>query len=240
MKVLLYSGGMDSWLIRNIWKPDECVYVDMQTRYSENEIKKLDKSVKIIHFPLGKFEREDAIIPLRNLYLVMRICNEYPDCDLEVCIGATAGDRVLDKSRKFVEQASRLLTYLYSPQHWIPAGRKVDVVIPYKDFTKTELLKKYIDLGGDIDTAFNQSFSCYNPKNGEPCWKCKPCFRKLVASYLNKYQFPKEVKKTALNYILTEIYPQIANGIYGRADEEKEILAVLEKELGHGFSITDN
>ena len=33
-KVLLYSGGMDSWLIDKLWKPDIRLYVDMNTRYS--------------------------------------------------------------------------------------------------------------------------------------------------------------------------------------------------------------
>ena len=34
-KVLLYSGGMDSWLIDKLWKPDIRLYVDMNTRYSK-------------------------------------------------------------------------------------------------------------------------------------------------------------------------------------------------------------
>ena len=231
-KILLYSGGMDSWLIRHIWKPDECIYINMHTKYSETELKKLDNNIKIIDFPLGQYERGDAIIPLRNLYLAMCTCNEFPDGDLEICIGATAGDRVLDKSQKFIKMASEMLTYLYQPQHWIPGGRKVQLSIPFKSYTKTELIKTYLEQGGDINEAFNQSFSCYNPHNGEPCWRCKPCFRKFVSFYLNGYKFSGKIKTTAIDYIFTEIYPQIVNGTYGRADEEEEILKVLEKEIG--------
>ena len=40
-KVLLYSGGMDSWLIDKIWQPDKKIYINMHTRYSEQEIKKI-------------------------------------------------------------------------------------------------------------------------------------------------------------------------------------------------------
>ena len=72
-KILLYSGGSDSWLIDKLWRPDEKVYVDMKTRYSSDEIKKLDKRVNIIEFPLGKYERDDAIIQLRNLYKTIDI-----------------------------------------------------------------------------------------------------------------------------------------------------------------------
>ena len=38
-KVLLYSGGMDSWLIDKIWKPDVKLYVDMGTKYSQPQIR---------------------------------------------------------------------------------------------------------------------------------------------------------------------------------------------------------
>ena len=114
-KVLLYSGGMDSWLISHIWKPDMKVYVNMHTRYSEEEIKRikeLNEDVTIIDFPLGQWEREDAIIPLRNLYLVMAICNLTGSEDVDICLGATAGDRVLDKSPEFAEKATELLNQL--------------------------------------------------------------------------------------------------------------------------------
>ena len=114
-KVLLFSGGSDSVLISYLYKPDFLVYVNMHTRYSEEEIKKIKNSifadkVKVIDFPfLGQYEREDAIIPLRNLYLPMVICNEFTAedyGDLDICLGATAGDRGLDKSPKFADMTS--------------------------------------------------------------------------------------------------------------------------------------
>ena len=227
-KILLYSGGSDSWLIDKLWRPDEKVYVDMKTRYSSDEIKKQDKSVNIIEFPLGKYERDDAIIPLRNLYLPMVICNEYPNQDLDICLGATAGDRVLDKSYVFADSASALLTYLYSPQHWIPKGRRIHINIDFKKYTKTQLLKMYIEQGGNIETAFNSSFSCYEPNNGKECWHCKPCFRKFVSFALNGMKFNKEIVETVISYINSEILPDILNGTYGRAQEEKEIMQVLQ------------
>ena len=41
-KVLLYSGGTDSWLIDKIWKPDVKLYIDIHGRYSEFEKKLLE------------------------------------------------------------------------------------------------------------------------------------------------------------------------------------------------------
>lgn len=226
-KVLLYSGGMDSWLIDKIWKPDIKVYVNMHTRYSDEEIKKIkerNEPVLIVDFPLGQWERDDAIIPLRNLYLVMVMCNITGSEDVDICLGATAGDRVLDKSPEFVDKANDLLNYLYQPQHWIPQGKKVRINIDFKSKTKTQLIKEFVEAGGNIDEAFKRSFSCYNPQGDKECWQCKPCFRKYVSFKLNGYKFDAETEKTVIEYLEREIIPQIKAGTYGRADEEKEIM----------------
>ena len=126
-KILLFSGGSDSVLISYLYNPDYLVYCDLGTHYSKEEIAKIkqgpfkdDSRLKILDFSfLGKYEREsDLILPLRNLYLPMFICNEFPETkygDLDICIGASKNDRILDKSLEFAEKASDLLSYLYSP-----------------------------------------------------------------------------------------------------------------------------
>ena len=96
-KVLLYSGGMDSWLIDKIWKPDVKLYIDINGEYSKEEIKRLPNDVIVEKLDLGRFEREDKIIPMRNLFFVT-LASLYGE---EICLGATAGDRVLDKSIEF-------------------------------------------------------------------------------------------------------------------------------------------
>lgn len=223
-KVLLYSGGMDSWLISELWKPDIKLYVDMKSSYSSEEISKLPDDVKVVSFPLGEWEREDKIIPLRNLYLCMVACNITGNEDIDICIGATAGDRVFDKSKEFVDKATELLSYLYSPQWWLPNGKRVKISIYYKDYTKEMLLKEFKESGGDLDEAFQKSFSCYNPKQGKECWCCKPCFRKFVAFSSIGYKFDSDVLNTVIPYIKSEILPQIKNGTYGRGKEEEEAI----------------
>ena len=231
-KVLLYSGGMDSWLMSRLWKPDIKLYVDMKTRYSENELARIRKEpdVQVVEFPLGQWEREDAIIPLRNLYLAMVACNVTGSEDVEILIGATAGDRVLDKSPEFVNKATDLLSYLYTPQHWIPEGKKVRVCIDYKQYTKTDLLKMFKEQGGDLEEAFTRSFSCYNPVDGHECWHCKPCFRKFTAFSEAGYEFSDDVARTVCSYIKTDILPDIEAGTYGRGEkEENDIVDVYNK-----------
>lgn len=231
-KVLLYSGGMDSWLMSKLWKPDIKLYVDMKTRYSENELARIRKEpdVQVVEFPLGQWEREDAIIPLRNLYLAMVACNVTGSEDVEILIGATAGDRVLDKSPAFVAKATDLLSYLYTPQHWIPEGKKVKVCIDYKQYTKTDLLKMFKEQGGDLEEAFTRSFSCYDPVDGHECWHCKPCFRKFTAFSEAGYEFSDDVARTVCSYIKTDILPDIKAGTYGRGEkEEHDIVDVYNK-----------
>ena len=224
---------MDSWLIDKIWKTDRRIYVDMHTRYSKQEIESIKQrrnDVEIIDFPLGQWEREDKIIPLRNLYLPMVICNITGDEDVDICLGATKSDRVLDKSKEYVAKATDLLNYLYQPQWWIPNGKKVRVNIDFKDYTKEDLLKAYLDQGGDLDTAFRESFSCYEPdEEGNVCYACKPCFRKFTAFETMGYEFPEEVLRKVIPYIGREIVPDIEKGVYGRPDEEPYIMAVYEK-----------
>jgi 7-cyano-7-deazaguanine synthase len=223
-KVLLYSGGMDSWLIDKLWKPTIKLYINTKTSYSLQELSRLPKDIQIIDFPMTSWERDDKIIPLRNLFFVM-LGTYYGD---EICLGATAGDRVLDKSVEFAKRASDLLSYLYLPQHWTK-GMKVKITLPYKKYTKTALLKKYIISGGNINDAFERSFSCYNPIRHKECWECKPCFRKWVAFFLNNYRPQEMISTKVVNYINESIMPQIASGHYNRKIEEMDILKALEK-----------
>ena len=51
-KVLLYSGGMDSFIIDKLWKPDLKLYVDLKGIYNRTEIEHLPEDVEIAEFEL--------------------------------------------------------------------------------------------------------------------------------------------------------------------------------------------
>ncbi len=176
-KVLLYSGGMDSWLMNALWHPDILLYVNLHSQYSKNEMQRLPSNCIVEDLDLSKWERNDKIIPLRNVYLVC-IAAMYGE---KILLGATAGDRVLDKTDTFAKKASDLLSYLWQEQHWTKP-RKFMISVEYKNRTKVQLLKEYLQHGGSIEKAFYESFSCYFPKpDNESCWNCKPCARKFMA-----------------------------------------------------------
>lgn len=173
-KVLLYSGGMDSWIIDKLEKPEHKIFVNFHTKSCEEEIKRLPKDVIAMDMDLSKFEIQDdhKLLPLRNLILCI-LGSYFGD---EVIIGSVAGSIHKDNDEKFQKQTQRLLNRLYSE-----VGKKIKIRLPYKNTTKTELVALYVKNGGDIEKAYNESFSCYTPKNGKECGECPSCKQKIEA-----------------------------------------------------------
>ncbi len=226
-KVLLYSGGMDSWLIDKLWKPDIKMYVNMHTEYSYQEISRLSSDVKIIDFPLVQYSLDNSIIPLRNLYLFLVACNETGFEDVSICLGALNGDRINDKSLMFVNLLQPLLTYLYMPQQSQP-GREVVVSLPFKNNSKRELLERYVKEGGTLDEAWNNSFSCYHPKGNKPCLNCKACFRKAIPFIVAGKEFSRDEKVSIKNYANNVVRNNMDDYIKNKGKEGEDCLKALE------------
>lgn len=219
-KVLLFSGGLDSYALRHLYRPDVSLYINLGTDYAKVEMAKLDHRTTVVDFPgLLPFERPDRIIPLRNLFLVA-IAAQYGN---EIAMAATAGDRVRDKTPEFAARASSLLGYLMG-DYWAETERQYQVVLPVKHLTKRQLIQVYVQDGGDPEELAARSFSCYRPtRELRACGECKPCYRKWVAFRLNGI----EIAPDSRPYIIREILPLIEAGQYGRADEENDILEAL-------------
>ena len=233
MKVLLYSGGTDSWLIKELWNPDVLLYVDMKTQYSKQEIKRIKKrkeNVKIVSFPLGQWEdKKTAFIPMRNMYLLM-VASNYGD---EVCLGATKEDAggSSDKDIEFIEQAESLLNRLWKPQS-LYEGKKIWVQTYFLAFTKLDLLHKYLDRGGDIKRFKKETFSCYTPHRGKECMECKACFRKFIVAYGNGAEYTEREKRRMLHFMEKEVVHKSrhAKGRYFlEKDNGEEVLEVIKK-----------
>lgn len=233
MKVLLYSGGTDSWLIKELWNPDILLYVDMKTQYSKQEIKRIKKrkeEVKIVSLPLGKWEdKKTAFIPMRNMYLLM-VASNYGD---EICLGATKEDAggSSDKDIAFLDEANSMLNRLWKPQS-LYDGKEVWIQSYFIDFTKEELLHKYLEKGGNINRFKNETFSCYTPKHRKECMGCKACFRKFIVAYGNGATYTKEEKKKMLSFIEKNVVHRTshAKGRYFLDKENgKEVLNVIKK-----------
>ena len=175
-KVLLYSGGMDSYIISKLWKPDVKLFIDYGTEQTAEERKRLPKDVIVKEIDLSRYIENDnkSTIPLRNL-LFANIAINYGDI---VAIGGVRDDLHYDKSKRFARRATRLFNSVLTKED---SKRKVKIVVPYRDYTKRELLQTYIAKGGTVKELKENTWSCYTPINGKPCGECNPCKRKEKA-----------------------------------------------------------
>ncbi len=234
-KVLLFSGGMDSLILSKLFEVDILLYFIHENRYQELELESIRRLIGIgaiaeerirycSIFNFQSLERDDAIIPGRNLYFILAAAN-YGET---IYLGSVDGDRTLDKSVDFFERCETMMNYLYQDQHWCK-GREFRIYSPIKSFTKTELVREYLKQGFDPHALY-MSMSCYN-SNTKPCGWCKPCFRKWVSFILNDLPasgyFSNDPKKA--DYI-DDIISQIRNGIYRSEKEDKEIMAALSNQ----------
>lgn len=192
--VALYSGGVDSYCMAYLCKPDELLYVHMAGAYGAAEWAKLTippgvlAPVRSLRFrDLSTFERHDRVIPGRNIILCTLAAN-YGD---RILMGSVDSSTGKDKDAAFAAHMTELLQYTHQPQRWLPQGRDVSVHLPVYHLTKTQLVGMTIAAGHDGDELAAATFSCYNPQDDDhglhgpskwrACGVCPPCGRKWMA-----------------------------------------------------------
>lgn len=187
--VLLYSGGLDSFILAALFKPDVLLHLNLGGRYGQVETVRLGTpsgapNVTMVHLDLGQWEDPASLfVPGRNPILCL-VASNYGD---RIWLGATAGDVAHDKDDEFAVRMTSLLSHVYQPHWWVPEGRDVRVELPIKHFTKRELVARYVASGLPVDELLRGTFSCYEPSiiGGEECGACKPCIRKWAALVVN-------------------------------------------------------
>ena len=198
--ILLFSGGMDSVIFDHLLQPDILLYLPTGSKYEDIETKKMldltskgyvDGS-KLVMLPdvlnLSQFERDDAIVPNRNAFLLL-FASLYGET---LILGSVQGDRSYDKDEIFYGKMEALLNHMWKEQHWTEE-RSFKVISPYKNTTKTQLIKDYLADGGKPEVLL-ESYSCYSGDE-QPCGWCKPCFRKWISLHNNKIVIPENYYK---------------------------------------------
>lgn len=184
VSVLLYSGGLDSYCANYLWKPDIRLYCKIGHKYQRNELNALKRQsgIHVIlddDLYLGDLELSNGIIPLRNLYLIMR-ASHYGDV---IGLGALKGEVNPDKSELFRIQTEQILNTCYAPSYWSDRPL-LSVVYPVSQYTKTELIREYLKDGGSADKLINETRSCYS-NHKLPCGVCSACVKRYIALTLN-------------------------------------------------------
>ncbi len=183
-KVLLSSGGMDSWLLAH--EPELAgavhVFVDIEQKYASKEYrsavtlaKELGTTLEVVQGPdLAQYEHSTGIIPFRNAQMIL-LGALYGE---KIYFGVIADEINSDKSIEFVEAMQSVLNISHRPQYWTH-GKHYEILTPFRSYTKSDLVRRYLANGGLIGKLLT-SVSCYD--GGEyHCGRCASCFKRWVA-----------------------------------------------------------
>jgi 7-cyano-7-deazaguanine synthase in queuosine biosynthesis len=212
--VLLFSGGMDSFIINYLFKPDILLYIKLGTQYEGKELTHIniflneydlhdkfrlvtfDISLMLDKFFSGmekglfkSYELDNAHIPLRNL-LFIEVASYFGDT---VYLGAMRAETSKDKRKRFRRMTQSILSYCWNDKLGLGTKKKVKVEFPLKNYTKTKALKRYLKEGGSLEDLDKFTVSCYNSEV-HFCGRCMSCFRRWVAEinnnhFTNKYEY---------------------------------------------------
>lgn len=175
--ILLFSGGIDSFVAYHYLGKPQTVYFNLHTKYSDKELKVVkslipDTSIEdCINFE-SREEAGTAFVPYRNLHLAL-LANKYSDT---IVIAGLKDDMVNDKNEVVFLQFSRLMSDMM--------GRTITVTSPFWDMTKADVVRWYLHNGGTKEQLL-QTISCYSEEDTIYCGKCPACFRKWNALQYN-------------------------------------------------------
>lgn len=207
--ILLFSGGLDSYIAWHYLNYPQTVYFDLKTPYSKKEIKIVQRLIPstVIDDSLNLKERqtgENAYVPFRNLYLAM-LAYRYSD---DIVIAGLKDDYVSDKNELAFLQFSMLLSKL--------ENTKITVMSPFWQMTKEDIVKWYIDHFPKENLL--ETVSCYSEEDTNYCGKCPSCFRKWCALKVNGFEIDFYNKK------LMDLY--LKKAIRGVYDEKRNQLII--------------
>ena len=190
--VLLFSCGMDSWVLDKLYKPDVRLFFNIGTENNKLELEHIKRNrddVTIVDLPLAQYEQKDHnyFLPLRNLHFV-NMAAYYGDIILtgKECLAFHH-----DSSEKFARMSEDILNYLLEED--VTRKNKIKIVMPFERMTKTDILREFVRCGGNLEECYTESISCYSPVNGEECLNCSSCWSKFTAFYNNGYRFSDEM-----------------------------------------------
>lgn len=183
-KVLLSSGGLDSWLLAHEPELEGAVhvFVDIGQKYVDKEMlsammlaKELDAPFEFVEGPdLAQYEHSTGIIPFRNAQMIM-LAALYGE---QIYFGVIADEINSDKSPEFVQAMQSVLNISHRPQYWT-VGKTYNIETPFRQTTKSELVRRFLANGGDLQKLLT-SVSCYDAGE-QHCGRCASCFKRWVA-----------------------------------------------------------
>lgn len=204
--VVIYSGGMDSFtLLNQALAQGKRVYA-LSFNYGQKHSKELHYAQKVcddlglphkivditaihqllmgssltddIEIPEGHYEEESmksTVVPNRNMIMLSLAIAYAVSLKAEaVYYGAHGGDHAIypDCRPEFIEKMAAVAK--------IANYEAVDIVAPFQNINKTEILTKGLAMGLD----YSKTWTCYNGRE-RACGKCGACQERLEAFHIN-------------------------------------------------------
>lgn len=188
-KVVLYSGGLDSFCLAWKVKPDLLLYFDTGLPEQQREIERIT-SMQMDgllpapltidrRFHLAPYKLPNEVMPFRNLYFIAGGFS-YGD---QLYLGKTASSRNLDKNATFAKLAGDVLRYVSQRPEGNPPGLVMEdmhILLPFDGVTKSKFLAEYLSTVNGETAALMRTRSCYKA-DGPECGVCVSCVRKAIA-----------------------------------------------------------
>lgn len=216
-QILLLSGGIDSFIAWHYLNKPQTLYFDTNGMYSKKEIEVIKELVPTTiidtSLRLGDIEQEDAHLPYRNLFFAMMASAKYADV---VYIVGIKDDKVNDKTEKVFETWSIMLSEM--------ENRKIQILSPFWDKTKSDIIKWYLNTGLSKEALLN-TISCYSKDNERYCGKCASCFRKWVALRASGFKID-----FYNNEMILEYKHRCEEGYYNKERNEETLLIIKNYE----------
>lgn len=186
-RVLLFSGGLDSFLVWALAGEPDCIFFRTGTRGNGREwervrwfIDRFGMNVNVTTvLRLERWERADGFVPYRNLLFIIHASMMAPVTD--ILIGQVMEWQV-DKNPAFYRWAERAARDL--------AGKRLNISAPFAGVPRSELVRRYLGLGKPPE-ALRLTRSCQSA-SAMPCGRCSNCINRWVALTNNGIHEPLE------------------------------------------------
>jgi len=176
--VLLYSGGLDSYIAWEWLKRPKTIYGALSHRYQDFELRAVRETIPSTVIDdslfLKYWEEDDANIPMRNALLLMSAAQRFKELNpLDLVLVVQRGEMTIpDRTETFFNTMGTLLSTLNKRMIWVTS--------PFFHLTKTQMVEWYVKTGFSIP-ALLSTRSCFNGSEYKPCGACSACFRRWVA-----------------------------------------------------------
>ena len=225
--VLLYSGGLDSYIAWEWLKRPKTIYGAIGHRYQDYELHAISKTIPntlVDHsLNLKCWEEPDANIPMRNALLLMTAAQQFKHLNpLDLVLVVQRGEMTIpDRTQGFFSSMGTLLTNLNERIIWVTS--------PFFHLTKTQMVEWYVQSGFPVD-ALLKTRSCFNGNRYKPCGACGACFRRWVAFTNNGIEEEHVNDITKWSGIQTYINKMRA-GEYDELRAKETMIALKEHRL---------